>query len=197
MADGRQGNISIQALESQFKKNRQVADNISRYKRDSTTNQTTINGCLVYENGRYRRSGSSYLSIATPRSSRSARSIKAPSIKLSTSKINTKGKAGMTGLNDSRRSSRASLRSKADSHSSLSNRHPIQQFRMPAVKKPLNLTPGNNLSRDSYRKVDSQRSISRHSAKLTNSFTASAARPKPTFTSQRNQRLLNRLAKYN
>lgn len=197
MANQRRGHINMQALEAQFKRNREVADNISRYKRDASTNKTVINGCLVFENGRFRRSGSSYMSIATPRSSHSARSLKAPSIKLSTSKIRHGGAGAAIGLNDSRRSSKASLRSKVDSHKSLNIRNPIHQFKMPKIGRANNPNPATRLNKTASRREDSQRSISRHSSQIKGSVITPADRPHKTYTSQRNQRLLDRLHKYN
>ena len=185
------------ALENQFQKNRQLADNISRYKKDPSTNKTVTNGCLVYENGRYRRSGSSYLSIATPRSSHSARSLKAPSIKLSNSKIGFKAGDRGGGLGDSRRSSRASLRSKADSHKSLSTRFPLIQHKIPSIGRPAAKPVQGSLSRTSSRKIDSQRSLSRNNSKLNSSYAGPVARPHKTYASARNERLLNKVPKFN
>lgn len=187
----------MQALENQFQKNRQISDNISRYKRDPSTNQTVVNGLLVYENGRYRRSGSSYLSIATPRSSHSARSLKAPSIKLSNSKIGIKGRDRDFGLTDSRRSSRASIRSKAESHKSLSQRFPVVEHKIPRISKPVTRQNLTAQSRGSSRKVDSQRSLSRNPGKLNSSYGGQASRPHPTYASARNERLLKHIYKLN
>lgn len=187
----------MQALESQFQKNRQISDNISRYKKDPSTSQTVVNGVLVYENGRYRRSGSSYLSIATPRSSHSARSLKAPSIKLSNSKIGLRGNDKMIGLNDSRRSSRASVRSKAESHRSISGRFPVVQHKIPKITRPVARPVQGSISRESSRKVDSQRSFSRGNNKLNSSYTGSASKPHQSYTSARNERLLKQIYKLN
>lgn len=70
-------------------------DRLRRFKKDPLTNQTVMNGGLVYEDGRFRKSGSHYLSIGsvTPRSSTSSirstgvSTAKSRSIRLSTSKV--------------------------------------------------------------------------------------------------------------
>lgn len=187
----------MQALENQFQKNKQISDNISRYKKDPTTNQTVVNGLLVYENGRYRRSGSSYLSIATPRSSHSARSLKAPSIKLSNSKIGLRDKGRGVGLSESRRSSRASVRSKAESHKSLSGRFPVVEHKIPKLNRQIAKPQDSSLSRTSARKVDSQRSISKGYANLNSSYSGQGQRPHKTYASARNEKLLKHIYKLN
>jgi hypothetical protein len=113
LADGiryQKGMVNIRELEQQYQKNKYNGERIRKLKVDPSTGRTILSGRLIYEDGRFRKSGSSYLSIGcqTPRSSRSSSSNR--SIKLSANKINFKGNTAdkLAGESTSRPNSRAS-----------------------------------------------------------------------------------------
>lgn len=61
-------------LEQNYQKNRELADRMSRYKKDPTSDKYVLYGCLVFEGGRYRPAGEKYYSMTRASSKSSARS---------------------------------------------------------------------------------------------------------------------------
>lgn len=184
----------MRLLEDQFRKNRDIGDKLRRYKVDPLSNQTVLNNCLVYEDGRFRKSGTSYLSLSsTPRSVRSSRSIKTPSIKVSTSNIRFPY-ADRKRNNTSKDSSRSSIRSKVsktDSKYSFKPGKPVTEFKAPRLSS-------NNRSNFNFPKPESsskrtQRPINSGLTKISAGSSAgrtTAIRTHKTYTLNRNERLL-------
>ena len=110
--------LNFKELEKQYQENRNLSETVRRLRIDPLTGKTLMGSRMVYEDGRFRQSGSSYLSIAgsTPRSSRSTKSIR-----LSASKIRHNQTAGdkLADLTCSRPLSKTSILSKAESRGSL------------------------------------------------------------------------------
>ena len=177
------------ALEQQFQRNQETVDRLRRFKRDPVTNQTVMNNCLVYDNGRFRRSNSKYLNLtATPRSAHSSRSrsVNTPSVRLSTSKI----KFPKVGLSKpaSKQGSKTSLRSRNDSKKSLSAAKNFQQLKAPPINNSKISRLESPLMSQPRTRGSTHRTIS--AASGNSKDTVSKAGNRRTYSSARNDKLL-------